>query len=150
MATRTRNKASDDLVQATLKQARVARLATADRQGRPHVIPICFAYDGHALYTALDLKPKRGAPESLARVRHIRARPEVAVLIDEYQEDWERLWYILVRGTAALVYDSDGPEHARAHRLLKGKYPQYAAGLLPERAPVIRIVPTRIISWGKL
>jgi len=140
----------DGAIQAKLKAARVARLATTDREGRPHIVPVCFAYGHHRFYTPLDLKPKRTSPEKLARVRHIRARPSVALLIDEYQENWERLWYILVRGTAALVYKHDGAEHGEAHRLLRAKYPQYAAGLLPEQAPVIRILPMHVIIWGKL
>lgn len=135
-------------MQAKLKKARVGHLATADSKGRPHVIPVCFVYSGRAFYTPLDLKPKRVAPERLARVRHIQARPNVAFLIDEYQEDWNRLWYILVRGVASLLDDSDTKEYKEAHHLLREKYPQYAGGLLPQRAPLIRILPARIISWG--
>ena len=135
-------------VQAKLKQARVARLATTDREGRPHIVPVCFAYDGQAFYTALDAKPKRVAPERLARVRHIRENPSVALLVDEYREDWKRLWYVLVRGRATLLLKSGGKERAKAQRLLKAKYRQYRAGLLPAGALLIRILPTRVISWG--
>ncbi len=135
-------------VQRRLEEARVARLATSDAQGRPHIVPVCFVYDGRNFYTPLDLKPKRVEPAKLARVRHIQANPNVALLIDEYREDWERLWYILIRGTAAIL--QEGTEHDRAHLLLTGKYPQYAAGLLPKEAAVIRILPKRIICWGKL
>ena len=138
----------DHTLRARLKEARVARLATADAKGHPHLIPVCFVYDGRCFYTPLDLKPKRIRPERLARVRNVRANPNVALLVDEYREDWESLWYILIRGTAALL--DEGKEHREAHRLLKTKYPQYAAGLLPEGAPLIRIVPTRIVSWGNL
>ncbi|MFQ6031264.1 MAG: pyridoxamine 5'-phosphate oxidase family protein, partial [Dehalococcoidia bacterium] len=116
----------------------------------PHIIPVCFVYDGHAFYTALDLKPKHVAPERLARVRHIRANPNVGLLIDEYGEDWSQLWYVLVRGRAELVSESAGEEHVKGHRLLKAKYAQYQAGLLPVGAPLIRIHPLRITSWGKL
>ncbi|MEE8201397.1 MAG: TIGR03668 family PPOX class F420-dependent oxidoreductase [Candidatus Acidoferrales bacterium] len=131
-----------------LRRARVARLATTDRRGRPHVVPVCFAYDGRAFYTAVDLKPKRAAPEKLTRVRNILANPNVALLVDDYREDWSRLWFILVRGNARLL--RRGKEQRKAHRLLRKKYRQYAAGLLPAGAPVIRIRPTRILSWGKL
>ena len=136
-------------VQAKLRKARVARMATVDSEGRPHLVPVCFAYDGHAFYTALDLKPKRVSPQTLARVRHIRANPDVALLLDDYREDWGRLWYIMVRGTARLLHH-DEQERKRAHSLLRDKYPQYAAGLLPNEASIIQIVPGRIISWGKL
>ena len=140
---------ADNTIQAKLKEARVARLATTDEEGHPHIIPVCFVYDGRAFYTALDAKPKRVRPERLARVRHIQAQPSVALLVDEYREDWEQLWYIQVRGTAELLSDSAGEEQAKARRLLKAKYPQYEAGLLPDRALLIRIRPDRIISWGK-
>ncbi len=140
---------TEEAVQTRLKQARVARLATGDEQGRPHMVPICYAYDGRCFYTALDQKPKQVPPERLARVRHIQANPNVALLIDEYGEDWGKLWYILVRGRAEIL--SKGAKHDKALRLLKKKYPQYASGtLLPQQAPVIQIVPTQIISWGRV
>ena len=135
-------------VQAKLREARVARLATVDMEGHPHLVPVCFVYNGKAFYTPLDLKPKRVAPRRLARVRHIQGQPHVALLIDEYQEDWERLWYILVQGTAVLLSASHGMEHTEAQRLLKEKYTQYAAGLLPDDAPLIRIISEQILSWA--
>ena len=139
---------NENVVQARLKEARVARLATQDAEGRPHVVPICYAYDGQSFYTPLDLKPKRLPVESLARVRHIRANPHVALLVDEYDEDWGKLWYILVRGKAEILLE--GAERTEALALLREKYPQYASGeLLPEDAPVIRISPVRIIPWGR-
>ena len=88
--------------------------------------------------------------ERLARTRHIQTNPNVALLFDEYEEDWEKLWYILVRGTAELLSAKELEEQAKARRLLKAKYPNYAAGLLPDGALIIRILPTRITSWGKL
>jgi len=136
-------------IRARLKQARVARLATLDASRRPHLVPVCFHYDGSNFYTALDKKPKRLAPEKLARVRHIAATPQVALLIDAYYEDWTRLWFVLVRGTARLIPQSASRERTRAIRHLKQKYPQYAAGMLSDDAPVIRITPQRITLWGK-
>jgi PPOX class probable F420-dependent enzyme len=85
-------------VQKMLQEARVARLATLDAKSRPHIVPVCFAYDGKLFYTAVDQKPKRVPRERLARLRNIRAVPRVALLIDEYDEDWTQLWYILIRG----------------------------------------------------
>lgn len=139
-----------DAIRAKLKKARIARLATLDVQGRPHIVPVCFVYDGSVFYTALDRKPKRVAPAKLARLRHIEATPQVALLIDEYSEDWQQLWYILVRGKAKLIPMSASREWARAIRRLREKYPQYAAGMLAADAPVIRITPERIISWGRI
>jgi PPOX class probable F420-dependent enzyme len=137
-------------IQKMLQVARVARLATLDARNRPHIVPICFAYDGKCFYTALDQKPKRVTPDRLARVRNIRAVPRVALLIDEYDEDWTKLWYVLIRGKAKLIPKSAQKEHARAIRKLRDKYPQYSLGMLADDAPIIRITPERITSWGKI
>ena len=128
-----------------LREARVARLATAGDDG-PSIVPICFVWDGERVYTAVDRKPKAVAPGEIARVRRIRAHPEVALVLDEYDEDWSRLWYVLVRGRAALVADES--ERTRAIERLREKYPQYRDGYLPENAPVIRILVERIVSWS--
>jgi PPOX class probable F420-dependent enzyme len=133
-----------------LNEARVARLATLDAKTRPHIVPVCFVYDGKFFYTAIDQKPKRVAPARLARLRNIREAPRVALLIDEYDEDWTQLWYILIRGKAKLIPKSARKEHARAIRKLRAKYPQYAQGMLADDAPVIRITPKRTTSWGKI
>ena len=137
-------------VQKILKKARVARLATSDDKNRPHIVPICFAYDGRLFYTAVDRKPKRVKRERLARLQNIRAVPRVALLIDEYDEDWTQLWYILIRGKARLLPESAHKEHAWAMRKLRAKYSQYAGGMLADDAPIIRITPERMISWGKI
>ena len=137
-------------VQKILNAARVARLATLDAKTRPHIVPVCFVYDGKFFYTAIDQKPKRVAPARLARLRNIREAPRVALLIDEYDEEWSQLWYILIRGKAKLIPKSAHKEHARAIRKLRAKYPQYAQGMLADDAPVIRITPKRITSWGKI
>ena len=114
------------------------------------MVPICFAYDGKVFYTAVDQKPKRVKPERLARLRNIRAVPRVALLIDEYDEDWTQLWYILIHGKAKLIPKSAHAEHARAIRKLRAKYRQYAQGMLADDAPIIRITPKRTTSWGKI
>lgn len=137
-------------VRARLEEARVARLATWDPRLGPHIVPVCFIYDGRAFYTAIDQKPKRVAPERLARLRNIAAVPQVALLVDRYDEDWKQLWYILIRGSAQLVPMSTHPERARAIRKLRDKYPQYAGGALPDDAPVIRIIPERTTFWGQV
>jgi coenzyme F420-0:L-glutamate ligase/coenzyme F420-1:gamma-L-glutamate ligase len=129
-----------------LRRARVAHLATADREGRPHVIPVCLVSEGGVLYSAIDEKPKRASPRALRRVRNIEANPRVALVVDEYSEDWRRLRYVLVRGTAAVI-DPGSEEHARAIRRLRRKYPQYRAMRLEER-PVLRITPQRVVAWA--
>src|SRR5215475_15325461 len=75
-------------IRKVVKNARVARLATSDSKGRPHIVPVCFAYDGKALYSPVDRKPKRVSPERLVRLQNIRAVSRVALLIDKYDEDW--------------------------------------------------------------
>jgi PPOX class probable F420-dependent enzyme len=137
-------------IQAKLEETRVARLATVDAEYGSHIVPICFVYDGKVFYSAVDRKPKRVAPERLARLRHIRASPQIALIIDEYHEDWEQLWYVLVRGKAKLIPKSAHQERARAIRQLRARYPQYAAAMLPDDSPVIRITPERITSWGRI
>ncbi len=136
-------------VQKMLRKARVARLATLDDKNRPHIVPICFVYDGKLFYTAVDRKPKRVPQERLARLRNIRAAPRIALLIDEYDEDWTQLWYILIRGKAKLIPKSAHEERARAIRKLRAKYKQYAQGMLPDDAPIIRIAPEQATFWGK-
>jgi len=137
-------------VRRILKEARIARLATVDGRNRPHIVPVCFAYDGRFFYTAVDQKPKRVPGKRLARLRNIQAVPHVALLIDHYDEDWTHLWYVLIRGNAKLLPESRGKEHDRAIRKLRAKYPQYASGMLADDAPVIRITPERTTSWGKI
>src|SRR5215467_404278 len=137
-------------IRKIIKNARVARLATLDSRGRPHIVPVCFAYDGKALYSAVDRKPKRVSPERLVRLQNIRAVSQVALLIDEYDDDWTQLWYVLIRGKANLLPNSAHQERARALRQLRAKYPQYARGMLADDAPIIRITPERTTSWGKI
>ena len=134
-------------VERFVREHRVARLGTVDEGGRPHVVPICYAYTRGRLYTPLDLKPKAADPERLRRVRNIVANPQVQVLIDDYDEDWSRLAFVQLRGTATLL--DEGPEYRRALRLLERKYPQYQTLPLAGR-PIIRITIERVVAWGRL
>ena len=128
-----------------LESQRVARLATVDEQGRPHALPICFAYVDGAVYTPIDEKPKRGDPASLRRIRNITAHPDVCLVVDQYEEDWTRLAWLQVRGRAELV-DEPG-ERQRALAGLRARYPQYRAMDLESR-PLIRITPRRVVDWA--
>ena len=128
-----------------LAAAPTAHLATADASGAPHVIPICYAFDGQALFSVLDQKPKRAQITRLRRVRNIQENPQVSVVVDHYEEDWSRLGYILVMGTANLLFE--GLEHDTAVRLLRQKYSQYLAMDL-DANPVIKITPQRVVCWG--
>ena len=130
---------------ARLSDTPVGHLATADASGCPHVIPVCFAYDGEYLYSVLDAKPKRSALTGLRRVRNILENPHVSLVIDHYDEDWSRLWYLLVHGQAELIEDGEVP--AQAIALLRSKYPQYRQMPLNGN-PVIRITPERATGWA--
>ena len=116
---------------------RVARLATVDRNGRPHIVPICFVLDGETLYTAVDQKPKR--TRRLKRLENIEANPHVEVLVDHYEDDWSKLWWVRLRGRARIVEDP------RAVDLLVAKYPQYAERR-PE-GPVIAVDVEERSEW---
>lgn len=131
-----------------LETARVGRLATADADGRPHAVPICFALDGQDLVTAIDEKPQSESPTGLRRSRDVRENPHVAVVVDRYSEDWSRLGWVQVRGTATHV-DPGDEAHGAAIEALRAKYDQYADHALEER-PVIRIALGSVVSWGTL
>ena len=124
-----------------LTTARVARLATTDADGRPHLVPIVFAIDGDTLYSAVDRKPKRS--RRLRRIENARARPDVTVLVDHYEDDWSRLWWIRLRGSARVL--DDGSERERALALLREKYPQYVVE--PPDGPVLAIDVTERREW---
>lgn len=138
--------ALDADARALLARHRVAHLATAGRDGAPHVVPLCFALDGDILYFVIDAKPKRRTGTGLQRMRNLLENPRVALVIDDYDEDWSRLAYVLVRGHAAVV--DDAAETHRALTSLRAKYPQYRAMPLDgAEHPVVRITPERVHVW---
>lgn len=125
-------------VRRRVGQARVARLATVDGQGRPHVVPICFALADDVLYSAVDSKPKRSP--RLKRLENIRANPNVTVLVDHYEDDWSRLWWVRLRGRGRVL--EGGEERDRALALLADKYPQYRA-----QPPVDAVIAIDLDEW---
>jgi PPOX class probable F420-dependent enzyme len=135
-----------DAEAAFVQAQRAGRLATADERGTPHVVPVCYAYDGARFYTPLDEKPKRASDRALRRVRNITTRGEASLVIDRYDDDWSRLGYVLVTGRAELIEPGESG-HAGALALLRARYPQYRAMALESR-PVIALTPTSIVSWG--
>ncbi|MFQ6027672.1 MAG: TIGR03668 family PPOX class F420-dependent oxidoreductase [Dehalococcoidia bacterium] len=128
-----------------LAAAPVGHLATAAASGAPHVIPVCFASDGQSIYSVLDQKPKRTSLTRLRRVRNILENPQVALVVDHYEADWNRLWYLLITGRGELLLE--GEERGDAVRLLRQKYVQYREMEI-DANPVIKITPQRIVSWG--
>jgi PPOX class probable F420-dependent enzyme len=101
--------------------ARVGRLATSEGDGPPHLVPICFVLSGETVYSAVDRKPKR--TPALRRLANVRARPVATLLVDEYADDWSRLWWVRLRGPARVL--EGGDERLAALVLLREKYPQY-------------------------
>ena len=129
-----------------LDRSRVGHLATTDRSGAPHIIPVCYAVNEGTLYITIDEKPKRHHMP-LKRVRNIIENPQSAFIVDHYDEDWRRLGWVMLRGNAEILYD--GAEHDLAQELLRGRYPQYRVMQLTE-LPVIALRIARATSWGDL
>jgi len=130
-----------------LARQRIAHLATADRHAIPHVVPVCFAILGDALYVTIDEKPKRRPVTALKRLRNIAENPAVTVIVDRYDEDWTRLGWVMLRGRAEVL--SEGKEHRDAQALLRSRYPQLAAMQIADY-PVIAVRIERATSWGNL
>lgn len=121
----------------------VARLATIAADGRPHLVPVCFALLGETIVIAIDEKPKRPGIE-LARLRNIQRDPRVTLLADHYEDDWERLAWVRIDGLARVF--ARGDERPLGLEGLRARYPQYRAMGL-ESLPLIEIVPERIVGW---
>ncbi|MDX2970566.1 TIGR03668 family PPOX class F420-dependent oxidoreductase [Kribbella solani] len=124
---------------ARVAAARVGRLATVAADLRPHLVPVTYAVHGDELFIGIDQKPK--STTALQRLRNISAHDQVAVLVDEYDEDWTHLWWVRVDGAARVV-----PYDAVAIELLSAKYPQYETD--PPRGPVIVIRADRWSGWA--
>jgi PPOX class probable F420-dependent enzyme len=131
---------------AFLHQARLGHLATASAGGEPHVVPVCFVFDGACLYSAIDAKPKRVAASKLRRLQNIQANPRATLVVDRYDEDWTRLRYVLVFCQAEIL--DAGADRERALVLLREKYPQYRTMPGFGQGPVIRLTPERVTSWS--
>jgi PPOX class probable F420-dependent enzyme len=127
---------------ALFESARVARLATADARGVPHLVPICFALDDDRVVTAVDHKPKRTG--RLRRLENIADNPAATALADVYDDDWTRLWWARADG-AARSEDPGSPEHRRVVELLAERYPQYLEH--PPEGPAIVISVSHWSGW---
>jgi len=149
MDERRLDRLSDSRVREFLRLARLGHLATSSRAGLPHNIPLCFWFDGTShFYFIVDEKPKRLTALGLKRMRNIAENPQVALVVDHYEEDWSCLAYVLIHGQAQLVDDAE--EYVLGLRNLRDKYPQYRAMLLSvERNPMVRIEAERVHIWGQ-
>ncbi|MFJ8533891.1 TIGR03668 family PPOX class F420-dependent oxidoreductase [Streptomyces sp. NPDC093591] len=138
----------EDEARRRFAAARVARLATVDPMGRPHLVPVVFARRGDRIVTAVDRKPKRS--ERLGRLRDIAGHPAVSLLVDVYDEDWARLWWVRADGDARTLLPDASDERTRdeyavAVGLLRRKYPQYRNQ--PPAGPAIVITVVRWSGW---
>jgi PPOX class probable F420-dependent enzyme len=135
-----------DVARSFLAHCRVGHLATADAHAAPHVVPVCFACTADTLYITIDAKPKTTA-NSLKRLRNIIANPCAAFIADRYDDDWSRLGWVMLRGTAEVL--TCGTEHDAAQAELRGRYPQYRTMQI-EDLPVIALRVARVTTWGNL
>jgi PPOX class probable F420-dependent enzyme len=124
-----------------LRTARVARLGLLDEDDRPRVLPVTFALAGGALYSAIDQKPKRSGAEP-ARLRFLRRRPEVALTVDHYEDEWDALAWVQVLARVEIVGAADDPAGMDA---LAAKYAQYRSQAPP--GPLLRLAPERALCW---
>lgn len=129
-----------------LDRGRVGHLATADAGGAPHVIPVCYAIAEDTLYITIDEKPKR-QDRPLKRVRNILENPQATFVADRWDEDWRRLGWVMLRGSAEILYT--GAEHDQAQTLLISRYPQYREMQLGD-LPVIALRIARATAWGEV
>jgi PPOX class probable F420-dependent enzyme len=131
-----------------IRSHRVAHLATADPEGKPSVVPICYAYDGRLIYSAVDEKPKTIPAGELKRLLNIQSNPNVSLVIDDYSDDWSKLAYVQIRGRSEVLHPTgeDAPEHQRAVGLLREKYDQYRSMAIDAR-PMIKIIPLKSRLW---
>jgi PPOX class probable F420-dependent enzyme len=132
----------DSELRQRVASAPVARLATVRANGAPHVVPVCFAVDGDRIVSVVDHKPK--ATTSLRRFDNVRAHPAVSLLVDHYDDDWARLWWVRVDGTA--VVRDEGAEHDSAIELLAAKYRQYRE--VRPAGSVLEITASRWLGWS--
>jgi len=127
-------------------ERRVGHLATVGRDAAPHVVPVCYALAEATLYITIDEKPKR-TDRPLQRVQNILANSSVAVVVDRYDEDWNKLGWVMLRGRADIL--TDGAEHHEAQAMLRARYPQLQAMRI-EQLPVIAVRIERVAEWGNL
>lgn len=127
---------------ALLDRSPIGRLATVDRSGEPFAVPICFVVDGDRVYSVIDEKPKR--TQRLKRVRNIEETGRATLVVDHYEDNWQQLGWVMLRGDAAIV--EPGTEHAAAIASLRDRYPQYLTMTLDE-APLLRIEASHATEW---
>jgi PPOX class probable F420-dependent enzyme len=130
-----------------IERARVARLATIDSESKPHLVPVVFVFDGNYFFIPIDEKRKTAKPEKLKRIKNIQDNPNVALLIDEYSEDWTRLAFVMIQGKATIITTKTqgNIQLQEAYKKLTTKYHQYQKIGLSEICIIIK--PEKVASW---
>jgi len=139
-AKRSRSKKLSGAAADLVARERVCRVATANAEGQPHLVPVCHVLAGGKLYI--------GSGDDGAKVRNLRANPRITLTVDLYSDSWAQIRGVMVQGTARLI--ERGPAFQRAKRKLYEKYSQYAkeAALAPSDSVIVEITPTHVYSWG--
>jgi PPOX class probable F420-dependent enzyme len=134
-------------IEEFIQRVRVARLATIDSEFKPHLVPVVFVFDGNHFFIPVDEKRKKTKPEKLRRIKNIQGNPKVALLIDEYSEDWSRLAFVMIQGTASVVkYRPQADiQLKQAVKELTTKYTQYQKIGTGEMCIIIK--PEKVASW---
>ena len=137
-------------LKTVIDKATVARLATVDSECKPHLVPVVFVFDNDYYFIPIDEKTKRSRPENLKRVKNIQQNPNVALLIDEYNEDWRKLYFITIQGQASIIGGNELEQSEqvlleKAHKMLSGKYVQYEEIGIGHY--IIMIVPQKVLTW---
>lgn len=134
-------------IERFIERARIARLATVDTKSKPHLVPVVFVFDSNRFFIPIDKKRKTIKPEKLKRVTNINENPNVALLIDEYDEDWTKLAFVMIQGKASIVDEvqEENTQLDDAYKKLKIKYPQYQTIGLGEMCIIIE--PGKVIAW---
>ena len=142
---------NDTYFKTIIDKARIARLATVDTECKPHLIPVVFVFDNDRYFIPIDEKTKRSRPEKLKRAKNIQQNPNVALLVDEYNEDWTKLFFIMIQGKACIIGGKELEQQndllllEKAQKLLSDKYLQYQKTGIGEY--VIMIIPQKVITW---
>jgi PPOX class probable F420-dependent enzyme len=134
-----------DWARELLDRSPLGHLSFLDDRDRPRVLPVTYAVAEGSIWTAIDQKPKDRPPEKIARVRYLRRRPEAALCVDHYEDDWSRLAWVQVMGSVSIAEADDGSPVARALETLQAKYEAYAED--PPVGPLLRLGPARVLHW---
>jgi len=131
-----------------IKGAKVARLATVDQKSHPYVVPVVFVFHENSFFIPLDEKVKAVNARKLKRVKNIEKNPNVTLLIDKYQNDWKKLFFLMIHGKARVIDTKNSKTMDKVHKLLISKYPQYKK--IGVGKSCIEINPKRITYWSYL